>query len=695
MPRKGTSVAIALLGLAAAAAGPLAAQRSAACPAGRTALVLSGGGAKGIAHIAVIRALDSLGVRPDLVVGTSMGAIIGALYASGYSGRAIDSIITSGNAAGLFASGEPRTPRSWLPMVPQLVWEQGAGGFSLQSPAAGEAEANATLGATLLRGNLIARGDFDRLPIPYRAVATDLATREVVVLGGGDLAQAVRASIAVPLVFPPERIGERVLTDGGLSANVPVGVARRLGATRVIVSDVGGRLLRADELDNPLAVADQLAGFLFQQPADSIGPQDLYVKIEVEGFSTLDFSPKALDSLRANGRRAADSVLARAACLPQAHHPERDLPTRYGRFTAEGVSRAEAAMLQRLLGPRSGDPVDEEDLRLRLLGAAGIEGYKAVWLHPGGSGDEVSLGTVVQPAAPRLAAAAFAYDNTLSGRLGIAYLDHSLFGSPLEASSRLGLSPLKDDLGFSVRRYFGVGRSRVAPTFTGYLSRERIIRYDADGEEQGRPLTREAVMFAGVERDFGSNWVLQLGFDGRLWHDADTAAVASDSTLNGRSGGVRFRATHYPGMTYSSAEVVWSGTFQRLEGEFDVDLRSGKLTLTPAIHAGWGAALPVPSLFSLGGNEGFPGLHIDELRGDRSLLASVQGTWPLLGQLSFRLLLAAGRSATGGPFLDGDHWLGGLRAGVGINSPLGPARVEYGFATNGRTNLLLRLGRWF
>jgi NTE family protein len=624
-----------------------------------------------------------------------MGSIVGALYASGYSGRAIDSIVAVGNTARLFANAEPRTPRSWLPMVPQLVWEQGTGGFSLQSPAVREAEANAALGAMLLRGNLIARGDFDLLPIPYRAVATDLATREVVVLGNGDLAQAVRASSAVPLVFPPEHIGARILTDGGLSANVPIGVARQLGATRVIVSDVGSRLLRAEELGNPLAVADQLAGFLFLQQTDSVGPQDLYVKIDVEGFSTLDFAPKALDSLRANGRRAADSILARAACLPQAHHPERDLPARYGRFTAEGVNRAEAVMLQRLLGLQPGDPMDEEELRLRLVGAAGIEGYKAVWLHPGGSGDEVSFQAVVQPAAPRLAAAAFAYDNTLSGRLGIAYLDHGLFGSPVEASARLGVSPLKDDLGFAVRRYFGVGRSRVAPAFTGYLSRERIIRYDTDGEETGRPVTREAVMFAGIERDFGSYWALQFGFDGRLWHDADTAAVASDSTLNGRSGGILFRATHYPGATYSSAEIVWSGTFRRLQGEFDVDLRSGKLTLTPRIHAGWGARLPLQSQFSLGGDEGFPGLNVHELRGDRSLLASVQGTWPLQGQLSFRLLLAAGRSAVGGPFLDGEHWLGGIRAGVGIDSPLGPARIEYGFATNGHTNLLVRIGRWF
>jgi hypothetical protein len=361
----------------------------------------------------------------------------------------------------------------------------------------------------------------------------------------------------------------------------------------------------------------------------------------------------------------------------------------------EGASRAEGAVLQEILGLRPGSPLAEEDLRRRLAALPSLEGFKAVWLSPGGSGDEAGLHLQVQRAARRLGGAAFAYDNTLSGRLGVAYLDQEFLGVPLEASGQLALSPLHDDLGFGLRRYFGVGRSRLAPAVTGYLSQERIIRYDSDGEELGRPLTREGVLFAGLQRDFGSDWVLNLGFDGRIWHDADTLGTQTESDLNGQSGGILLRAMHRPGSAYVLAEAIWSGNFRRLEGEVNVDLRSGKLTLTPKLRVGWGEFLPLQNTFPLGGEDGFPGLSIHERRGDREVMAGLQGAWVLEGSLSLRMLFAAGRSANGGGLLDGNDWLGGLQAGLGVETPLGPVRAEYGFATNGGSSLLLRIGRWF
>src|SRR3954463_10343178 len=139
---------------------PLDAQQ---CRAPRTALVLSGGGAKGIAHIGVLQALDSLGVRPDLVVGTSMGAVVGALYASGYSGRDLDSLARIVPLAELFRTYQPLAPRSLGVLQPLVLWEQGTRGFAIQTAAVVEAEANALVNAALLRGNLLARGDFDSL----------------------------------------------------------------------------------------------------------------------------------------------------------------------------------------------------------------------------------------------------------------------------------------------------------------------------------------------------------------------------------------------------------------------------------------------------------------------------------------------------------------------------------------------------
>src|SRR5690242_11807318 len=167
------------------------------CRPDRVALVLSGGGAKGLAHIGVLRVLDSLGIRPDLVVGSSMGAIIGGMYASGYSGREIDSLARSLPLADLLRTYQPRAPRSLGLLQPLVMWEQGSHKFNLQSAAVSETEVNALVNAAMLRGNLLARGNFDSLPIPFRAVATDLADRSAVVFTSGDLARAVRASFAI------------------------------------------------------------------------------------------------------------------------------------------------------------------------------------------------------------------------------------------------------------------------------------------------------------------------------------------------------------------------------------------------------------------------------------------------------------------------------------------------------------------
>src|SRR6476469_6289058 len=213
-------------------AGPARAQ---SCPSRPTALVLSGGGAKGLAHIGVLRVLDSLGIRPDLVVGSSMGAIVGGMYASGYSGREIDSLARALPIADLFRTYQPQAPRSLGVLQPLVVWEQGDRRFTLQSAGVVETEVNALVNAAMLRGNLLARGNFDSLPIPFRAVAADLSDRSPVVLASGDLARAVRASFAIPLVFAPESLNGRILGDGGLVANIPVAVARAAGAERVIV----------------------------------------------------------------------------------------------------------------------------------------------------------------------------------------------------------------------------------------------------------------------------------------------------------------------------------------------------------------------------------------------------------------------------------------------------------------------------
>src|SRR5688572_15231771 len=229
------------------------------CDVPRTALVLSGGGAKGLAHIGVVKVLDSLGYRPDLIVGTSMGAIVGAMYASGYSGRDLDSLARRYSLADLVRAEPRRLARTMGPLRPLIQWEPGRRGLRLRTAVVDEPEINALVTAGLLPGNLLAAGNFDSLPIPFRAVATNLATGEPRILAGGDLAQAVRASFAIPVVFRPVLLDDSLFVDGGIADNVPVDPAR-LDSTirRVIVSDVGGGRKKEVDYESPIAQLDRI-----------------------------------------------------------------------------------------------------------------------------------------------------------------------------------------------------------------------------------------------------------------------------------------------------------------------------------------------------------------------------------------------------------------------------------------------------
>jgi NTE family protein len=668
------------------ATSPVQAQ---ACRPMRTALVLSGGGAKGLAHIGVLRALDSLGIRPDLVVGSSMGAIIGGMYASGYSGREIDSLARALPIADLFRTYQPRAPRSLGLLQPLVVWEQGDRRFNIQSAAVAEREVNALVNAAMLRGNLLARGNFDSLPIPFRAVAADLGDRSAVVLASGDLARAVRASFAIPLVFAPESLNGRILADGGLVANIPVAVARAAGAERVIVSDATERLTDSLDLYSPIVLADRLLGFLFQQPVDSLRPVDVLVRPAVEGFTGLNFSAANVDALIRLGAAAADSVLPGVPCLPVGPPPSAlRLPTRIAAVTIGTRNPSERLALERLLGLTLSDTLDLALLRSRVRQLARAEAYQAVWLAPTGSGDSVSFNVSVRRSARRVAGLGVAYDNELGGRMWVGAVDRRFLDLALEASTALYLGEFRKELYLGFRRNFQFGRQLMNPALTARLASESVRRFDVDGHELDPLETREGLGFLGFERAFDPDWEISLGGVGHVWHepgrDRSTIGALAQVEKAARSGA---RLLH--------GDLTWTGLYHRASLEGVASMKFGPIRLNPGMRLGWGEKLPLQSTFPLGGNDGFPGLHLGERRGDREALVRVLLTYALKGPFVGRVEVATGRTAVGGPLLDSDNWIVGARAGLGAETPVGPVRFEYGVASGGRGAVFVRLGRWF
>jgi NTE family protein len=659
------------------------------CPPTRTALVLSGGGAKGLTHIGVLRVLDSLGVRPDLVVGSSMGAIIGGMYASGYSGREIDSLARSLPLADLFRTYQPRAPRSLGQLQPLVVWEQGDRRFNLQNAAVYETEVNALVNAAMLRGNLLARGDFDSLPTPFRAVAADLADRSVVVLRGGDLARAVRASFAIPLVFAPESVDGRILADGGLVANVPVAVARAAGADRVIVADATERLRDSLDLYSPIVLADRLLGFLFQQPVDSLRTGDILIRPAVEGFTGLNFSAANVDALIRRGASAADTVLPKVGCLPRGPSAiSSALPHRISHYEIASPTESERLSLERLLGLGLSDSLDPALLRSRVRQLAQSDAYQAVWLSPRGAGDSVSFHVSVRRSARRIAGLGLAYDNELGGRMWVGAVDRRTLNLALEGSGAFFIGELRKELHLGLRRTFQLGRQLMTPALTVRLGSESVRQFAGNGNETDPAKTREVLGFTGVERVFPGGWQAALGAVVHDWHEPglDHSTVGAALSL---------QRENQSGQRVGHASFLWTGSYRRFKLDGEGSARIGPLRLRPSFRFGWGEELPLQAAFALGGEDGFPGLHIGERRGDRELLFDLLLTYPLRGPFVGRLELAGGRSASGGPVIDRDGWVAGGRFGLGAETPVGPVRFEYGIASRGRGAFFVRLGRWF
>lgn len=681
------------------------------CDGGLTALVLSGGGAKGLAHVGVLAALERAGVRPDLIVGSSMGAVVGALAASGYRAAEIDSIARTLPLADVFHTEEPRGPAAWGARLPLLLWAEGDRGFAIQTASVEQRAISGMLGNALLRGNLLARGDFDRLPIPLRVVATNMADRTVTAFASGDLAQTVRASIAIPLVFTPQRIGDSVYADGGLSANIPIEVARHAGATRVIVSDVTELPGDTLNLESPLVVADRLLNWLFRQPDDSLAPEDLYIRSPIGKFRALDFSPRAIDDLIGLGRQAADSSLATWRCRRDAGLSPVDtviLP-RIVTIARGGEDAGERELLRRALVLTEPARLDPHMLRERLHDLSDREVFKEVWLNPTGTADTVVLQPVVSRLPRRVGGIGLSYDAELGGRLWVGLLDRRVPLLGTEGSALLTSNRFANELQIELRRETRFGQSAFTPLALVRLTDAEVRRFAESGLELPTIDVRRAAVELGLERQLALGFRIRVAGLVHSWRESDQV-LDRERTMSTVGGVAVLQKLTLDREELARAELLVTREYLRSSIDLHFSGAIGGFRLEPRLRAGYGRDLPSDEVFTLGGVDGFPGLHIGERPGDNELMGSLALQRRLIGPINARLTGAVGRTAfhrTGfldgtalsgfapvGGILGGSGWLAGGKAGLGIDSPLGPIRLEYGLNSEHRSTVFLRVGRW-
>ncbi|HWW19219.1 MAG TPA: patatin-like phospholipase family protein [Steroidobacteraceae bacterium] len=317
----------------------------------RIGLVLSGGGARGAAHIGVLKMLDRLHVPVDVIAGTSMGAVVGGLYASGMTGVEIEHAMAALNWQAAFRDRPPRTQldyrrkeedRQFLVNLPlglqgrRLVIPKGL----LQGQLLTETLRKMTLPVARIT-------DFDQLPTPFRAVATNLETGAKVVLGSGDLTTAMRASMSVPGVFAPVEDHNQILVDGGLADNLPIDVARAMGVDVLIVVDAGFPLQPAKNLNSLPSITNQMLAILLRRNIERdlamLSPKDIVVTLQLGDFSSYDF-PDTMKIVNA-GETAVWSAEPRLSALEvSAEEYQRYLLAR--RSVRDGLPRIDYVKVQ-------------------------------------------------------------------------------------------------------------------------------------------------------------------------------------------------------------------------------------------------------------------------------------------------------------------------------------------------------------
>lgn len=264
----------------------------------RIGLVLSGGGARGSAHVGVLKVLERIRVPIHCIAGTSLGSVVGALHARGLTAQEIEEVIASVDWNRGFVD---EFPRERLPLRRKDEEDEFLINFEL---GVSEGVLNLPLGVVqghslhLLLKDLMAGAslidDFNQLPIPFRSVATDLEKAETVAIGQGDIATAVQASMAIPGVFSPVEIDGRLLIDGGVTQNLPISVVRAMGADVVIAVDIGTPLTSRENLQSVVAILDQLTNVLTQdnvrEQKATLASGDVFIQPDLGEHTATDFA---------------------------------------------------------------------------------------------------------------------------------------------------------------------------------------------------------------------------------------------------------------------------------------------------------------------------------------------------------------------------------------------------------------------
>jgi len=700
------------------------------------ALVLSGGGALGLAHVGVIQELERLGIRPDMVVGTSMGAVVGGLYASGVDATTLERVVQDVDWTGVFNPGAARHDLTFRQKAQQadfpVRFSLGFKRGSLLLPAG--LISDQTLLQELRRFTPVqgAVADFNDLPIPYRAVATNIETGAAVVLDHGEVPMAMRASMSVPAVFAPVEIEGRLLVDGGMAANIPISVAREMGADIIIVVATQSTLLPQEKIGSALDVLGQTVSLLIlaneRAQLATLTDRDVLITIDAGGLNAGEFTRGA--ELVEAGRRSLstqiDALRAVAAVRAPVTHVQGPPPPRstIDYVRVENSSHLDDAVLTRKLHGLVGTQADPLVVNAALDDVFALGPFERVDYeieHRGGQTGLLVRAEDTAPEAGRIRLGLTVSNDFSTNSDYAVSLDYRTgaldgFGSELQLQATLGSRNAASAEYFKLlepsQTWFVNGRAELENrpvdvyTSSGFKLAGYNLTYGLAALEAGAQFGSVGEVRVGLERGQGNASLNEgVAIPGDIDIDIGrmTASAGIDTLDNPffPNRGVRLGVRYGQGFT----ELGDNSDYSTVAATALTALTRGRHTLIGGVSGGTSldGATPVDALYRLGGLFSLSGYRQDELAGETFTSARLIYRYRLTNTATqlfgAKVYVGASLEAGGVWARREDYDLNHLRYGgsvyVGADTTLGPIYLAYGQSEGGRGSIYLFIGRPF
>jgi NTE family protein len=704
----------------------------------RIGLALGGGGARGVAHVSVIKGIEKAGIRVDCVAGTSMGSLVGALYASGMSSAELEELVLSLDWRSMFNDALERAERSYRRK------EDDRSNLYTLGVGIGRGGLNITTG--VLAGQRILLlferltqpvstiEHFDDLPIPYRAVATDLNTGEAAVIDHGNLALAMRASMSLPGIFDPAKMNGLVLLDGGLVNQVPIDVVRDMGAEIVIAVDVGTPLATLDANASLLAVLGQMTSMMTvgntrvqlaslterdvlvvpalgtEVGSADFGKAELALQIGDRAVVAVQDQLDALGAANTTGTAALAAVSAEPAAGPPVIEFLRlDNTTAYD----------DAVFLTRLDVPL-GEPLDADALEFQLQRIFGLETFSLAAYELVEEEGRTGVVVRVRPRSigPNYLQAGLRLSSDFEGsfgadlRTGVLFAPITKYGAEARVVAQVGSEP---GLGGEIYLPFDPRNRNALAARLAFENRD-INSFDADGNNIAKYEADSASMVVGWVREFGNigaasigvrratgNASVETGDPALPDFDFDSGEAVATLTLDRLDNLFFPREGYYARFAYVASRDALGADEEFEQADFDLvtATRFGRHSLQGGIryHTTFDGTAPVQSIYRLGGRTRLVGFRPNELTGQ------VYGVG--FGGYMYELADVLGRGAyLGGTLEYGNAWQDtddvafddGILNGslyFGFDSWLGPMLLGYGLREGGEGAAFLEIGQTF